>query len=110
MFLDSDSNENQIALSDRAMNPTRSDVSRLYSEWQKKELGEDNGKALFDKLSSEITAYNDSNSEVGGKAMFQCFKSTVDSFDEDDDNDVDCSANVQQPWPRRKKQKKEKNL
>lgn len=40
---------------DRASNPTETDISRLYTEWQKKEL-RDNGKGMFDKLLDEIAA------------------------------------------------------
>ena len=48
--------EDQVQLADRAFNPIKTDISRLYSDWQKKELGPDNGKSLFDKLQSEIDA------------------------------------------------------
>lgn len=36
-----DGGEDQILLADRAFNPTKADLSRLYSEWQKKELRSD---------------------------------------------------------------------
>lgn len=75
-----DGGEDQISLADRAVNPTRKDVSRLYSEWQKRELGSNNGKSLFDCLDMEINSYNEANAEVGGKAKLQRFeKDTTDS-------------------------------
>jgi hypothetical protein len=51
-----DSSENQLLLADRAFNPTKSDISRLHSEWQKKELGSENGKPMFNQLKLEIEA------------------------------------------------------
>ncbi len=51
-----DGGEDQILLADKAFNPTKPDISRLYGEWQKKELGSDNGKLMFDKLQTEIEA------------------------------------------------------
>ncbi len=38
----------RLLIADRATNPTNLDISGLYIEWQKKELGADNGKPLFD--------------------------------------------------------------
>ena len=35
----------QIILADRAFNLTKPDISCLHTEWQKRELGEDNGKS-----------------------------------------------------------------
>ena len=52
-----DGGDDQTLLADRATNPTKSDISRLYAEWQKKELGNDNEKGMFDKLQAEIDAY-----------------------------------------------------
>lgn len=69
LFLDG--GEDQLLLADRATNPTKSDISRLYEDWRKKELGADNGKELFDKLELEIQAYNEANSDSGG---FKCTK------------------------------------
>ena len=83
-----DGGEDHTLLADRASNPTKSDISRLYSEWQKKELGDDNGKGMFDQLQAEISAYNDVCSKLGGKAKFRCFQqapgSSGDSEDEVD--------------------------
>ncbi len=66
MLLDYD--DNQLAFADRALNRTKSDVSRLYNEWRKNELGPDNGKELFDKLEMEIMSYNQANQHNGGRA------------------------------------------
>ena len=45
LFLDG--RDDQLLLAHRATNPTKSDVSRLFDEWWKKELGPDNGKKLL---------------------------------------------------------------
>ena len=82
-----DGGENQVLLADRAVNPTRSDISRLYSEWQKKELGDDNGKGMFDQLQAEVDAYNDTCSKLGGKAKLQCYQGAEVS--ESDDSELE---------------------
>ena len=69
-----DGGEDQTLLADRATNPTKSDVSRLYTEWQKQELGDDNGKEMFDKLHTEIDAYNDAYGERAGKGKAKSSK------------------------------------
>jgi len=63
--------ENQAMIAERGINP---DFYRLYEEWQKKELGPDQGKPLFDRLNDDIAAYNGMNSIKGGKAALQIFK------------------------------------
>ena len=64
-----------------------SDISRLYSEWQKKEFGKDNGKDMFDKLELEISTYNDRCINLEGKAAVQCFQGTTDSSTDSDSNE-----------------------
>ena len=96
-----DGGEDQILLADRAFNPTKPDISRLYGEWQKKELGHDNGKLMFDKLQTEIAAYNDACGELGGKAEFQCFEAAVEVSDSCDSDTSDFDSP-----PRKKKRKR----
>ena len=80
----------QLLLPDRASNPTKSDVCRLYEKWRKTELGADNGKALFDQLSLEITAYNEANSGSGGQAKLQCYINEASaSEDTDSESEID---------------------
>lgn len=86
-----DGGEDQISLADRAKNPTKSDVSRLYSEWQKLEHGSDNGKSMFDKLENEIETYNEACGKLGGKAKFQYFEA-AQSESSDSDTSDDCSS------------------
>ena len=76
---------------DRATNSTKPDISRLYIEWQKKELGADNGKPLFDRLGLEISSYNDEHSSSGGRAKFQCYQSSERLYDESGTSDDDDS-------------------
>ena len=96
-----DGYEDQILLADRATNPTKSDISRLYAEWQKKELGDDNGKGIFDKLQAEIDAHNDACSERGGKAEVRVFQGSQNSKSDSSDNESD-------PPPKKKWRKKER--
>ena len=84
-----DGGEDQVSLADRAVNPTKKDVSRLYSEWQKRELGSDNGKSLFDRLDIEISSYNEANSETGGKAKLQRFEKDAADSENDTDDDLE---------------------
>ena len=99
LFLDS--GEDQLLIADRSTNPTKADISRLYSEWQKKELGADNGKPLFDRISIEISSYNDSHSNSGGQAKFQCYKgpeaSYEDSTTEDEIEDIELKKKKKKP-------------
>ena len=46
----------------------------MYDEWQKKELGSDQGKPMFEQMNAEIAAHNDANSGNGGRATMQIFK------------------------------------
>ena len=73
---------------DRATNPTKFDVSQLYSEWQKKELGDDSGKGMFDQLQAELSVYNDACGKLGGKAKLQ-FYQVAPASSGDSDNEVD---------------------
>ena len=69
-----DGGEDQTLLADRTTNPPKSDISRLYTEWQKKELRDDNKKEMCDKLQAEIDAYNDACSKQEGKANIEEFQ------------------------------------
>ena len=84
LFLDG--GEDQALLADRAFNPTKPDISRLYNEWQKKELGSDNGKPMFDSLQCEIEAFNETCGKLGGKAKLQCFQAGPQISDSDSDD------------------------
>ena len=87
LFLDG--GDDQLLLAERATNPTKSDVSRLYDEWRKKELGPDNGKKLFDKLEMEIPSYNEANLENGGQAKLQVYQNeSVPFYDSDSESEV----------------------
>ena len=87
LFLDG--GDDQLLLADRATNPTKSDVSRLYDEWRKKELGPDNGKKLFNKLEMEIQSYNEANLENGGQAKLQVYQNeSVPFYDSDSESEV----------------------
>ena len=90
-----DGGEDQVSLADRDVNSTKKDVSRLYCEWQKRELGSDNGKSLFDRLDMEINSYNEANVEIGGKAKLQ-----KDATDSESDTDDELEP------PKRKKKKR----
>ena len=92
-----DGGEDQVSLADRAVNLTKNDVSQLYCEWQKRELGSDNGKSLFDRLDMEINSYNEANAEIGGKAKLQRFQK--DATDSESDTDDEFEP------PKRKKKK-----
>ena len=96
-----DGGEDQTLLADRTTNPSKSDISRLYTEWQKKELGDDNGKEMFDKLQAEIDAYNDACSGQGGKANIQVFQGAQNS-------ESDNSGDESDPPPKKKRHKKER--
>ncbi len=82
MLLDND--DDQLAFADRALNPTKSDVSRLYNEWRKNELGPDNGKELFDKLKMEIMSYNQANQHNGGRARLLVYQDCSNSCNDSD--------------------------
>ena len=97
-FCDSNSTE-QLLLADRALNPTKSDVYRLYDEWRRNELGPDDGKPLFDKLREEIEIYNSKFCAASGIAKLQCFQA---------DTDLDDSINSTNSEPPAKRQKKKR--
>ncbi len=82
MLLDND--DDQLAFADRALNPTKSDVSRLYNEWRKIELGPDNGKELFDKLEMEIMSYNQANQHNVGRARLLVYQDCSNSCNDSD--------------------------
>ena len=84
-----DGGEDQTLLVDRATNPTKSDISRLYTEWQEKEFENDNGKGMFDILQAEVDAFNDSCSGHGGKAKVQVFQGAQDSESNNSGNESD---------------------
>ena len=69
----------QRELADRAINPSRQDVCRLYDMWRRAEMGPDDGKAMIDKLQKEIDRFNEQYSQFGGKAEMQPFQDTVDA-------------------------------
>ena len=92
-----DHEEDQSILADREINPTKPDFYHLYDEWRKKELGPDQGKPLFDQLEVEIAAYNNANSDSGGKAAIQIFKGLPNTSSESD-SEVETSA---PPKPKR---------
>ena len=98
MFLDSD---DQLTLADRSNNPTKSDFSRLYDEWRKKEIGSDNGKSMFNQLETEISAYNVANCSNGGKAIMQIFRGVSDSSESEMESEND-------ELPKKKSKKKMK--
>ena len=60
-------------LADRHENPKVSDVFNLFNKWRKSNLGVRAGKELFTALEERVIAYNESNSEHGGKAVLQRF-------------------------------------
>lgn len=76
-----DGGEDCMLLADRANNPAKFDVSQLYSEWQKKELGYNNGKGMLDQLQAEIRVYNDIRGKLGRKAREMIFCDSTSSLD-----------------------------
>ena len=72
-------------MADRATNPTKTDISRLYQEWRSKERGADNGKALLD---AEITSYNAAHFSQGGQAKLQVFQCEASSTDSDSEAEL----------------------
>ena len=87
LFLDS--GDGQLCLADRNINPTKSDFSQLFDEWRKQDMGSDNGKAMFDQLEAEISAYNVANSSTGGRAIMQVFKGTSDCSESEIESEND---------------------
>ena len=68
MMLEADEEEAMVMLSDRACNPNPQDVSRLYDDWRKEDLGPENGNDMFRKLDEMIKSYNET---TGGKIVMQ---------------------------------------
>jgi len=99
MLLDND--DDQLAFADRALNPTKSVVSRLYNEWRKNELGPDNGKELFDKLEMEIMSYNQANQHNGGRARLLVYQNCSNSCN---DSDGESEAGKKPPKKRKRSQ------
>ena len=97
-----DGGEDQTLLADRTTNPSKSDINRLYTEWQKKELGDDNGKEIFDKLQAEVDAYNDACSGQGGKASIQVFQGAQNS---ESDNSGDESDPLPKKWRKKERER-----
>ena len=91
-----DGGEDQISLADRAINPTKKDVSRLHAQWRKTELGDDNGKSLFDRLEVDINTYNDTFGNMGGHAKLQRFERTilVSETESEDDSQLKKPRNI----------------
>ena len=58
-------------IADRNTNPKKSDIYNLSSKWRQCNIGVGTGKRLFTELEKRVHAYNDSNSEIGGKAVVQ---------------------------------------
>lgn len=56
---------------------------------------------MFDKLQTEIEAYNDTCGELGGKAGFQCFQAAAEISGSDDSDSSDSDSP-----PRKKKHKR----
>ena len=95
LFLDE--GEDQYLLADRAFNPTKPDISKLYEEWRQQNMGADNGKELFNKLDAEIKAYNNMS---GGRAKLQVFQSGVN------DDCVYSSSDSEERKPPKKKKRR----
>eukprot|EP00118_Oscarella_pearsei_P019526 m.208174 g.208174 ORF g.208174 m.208174 type:complete len:126 (+) comp39701_c1_seq9:1064-1441(+) len=81
--------ETQRVLADRAVNPNVQDYSRLYDQWRKDEMGDENGPGMFTKLEEEIGLYNECNSFQNGKVLLQRYEACLP---ESDDASSDCSS------------------
>ena len=68
-------------------------------------MGSDNGKAMFDQLEAEISAYNVANSSTGGRAVMQVFKGTSDCSESEIE-----SENDEPPKKKCKKMKREQPM
>lgn len=106
LLLTNQSGDIQKSIADRALNPTKQDVYRLFNAWRQSELGDDNGESLFKQLEHEIEVYNEKWKDQGGCAKLQPFKSSCvvdpvsgDDTDKENDNDSDVST----PKPKRQK-------
>ena len=111
LLLTNQSGDTQRKIADRALNPTKQDVYRLFNTWRQNELGDDNGESLFKQLEHEIQLYNEKWKDHGGCAKLQPFKSS--SLDDDDaaggnttddsDKENDCDSDTPKPKPKRRK-------
>ena len=61
----------QRVSADRSQTPLPMDVYYLYRKWRVKNLGEECGERMFDRLDEAVIAYNKEFSAVGGKALLQ---------------------------------------
>ena len=68
-------------------------------------MGPDNGKAMFDKLEVEISAYNVANLSTGGRAIMQVFKGISDCSESEIE-----SENDEPPKKKCKKVKREQPM
>ncbi|CAG8695424.1 3558_t:CDS:2, partial [Scutellospora calospora] len=70
----SDDNELAHLLADRAKNPDGGFLWHLYNQFHITQLGNRNGKGMFDQLQEMVNQYNESNN---GKAILQIYNSTT---------------------------------
>jgi hypothetical protein len=70
----SDDVELSHLLADRAKNPDGGFLRHLYYQFRATQLGDKNGKGMFDRLQDMVIQYNNSNS---GKAVLQMYNSTT---------------------------------
>ena len=80
----------QVVLADRAQNPNRQDVYRLYDKWRLGSYGSDNGKGLFEKLQQAVDTYNSQNENEnggGGQAVLQWYDTGKGQTSEVSDSD-----------------------
>ena len=61
----------QRVSADRSQTLLPMDVYYLYRKWRVKNLGEECGERMFDRLDEAVIAYNKEFSAVGGKALLQ---------------------------------------
>lgn len=97
VLLENESDEVQQRLADRAVNPTSQDVSRLYNWWRQTQMGNDNGKGLFERLEHEIQVYNETWGEYGGKVKLQRFATSTVSDTDDKETQDDVPPKVKRP-------------
>lgn len=72
----SDNNELAQLLADRSKNPDNGFLKYLYSKFCATQLGDRNGKGIFERLQEVVTFYNNSGK---GKAALQIYNSTTQS-------------------------------
>lgn len=87
-LMDGFSDELQVKLADRAINPAVQDVSRLYQKWRSTAYGPmDNGPDSFTTLQAEVDEYNDRFNSEGGKAPLQKYERWSEEISDDDSDD-----------------------